>query len=131
MKLRNRLVLSGGLGVAGGAALMGGAIFLLHRMSLRPLVTGVWAWLLLAFLLFFSVVEIPIMVFGMRHMLDNPWGKRLAILTNAAFTLFAVVYALPFLLLTAKVGIGVAMAGLSLIRFAGALWFVPGGQSSS
>ena len=126
-KLRSQLALSGGLGVVGGAALMGGALFLLHRIGIKPLVAGWATWLLLGFLLTFSLVEIPVMVFGMRQMGRGASGKRLAVLTNAPFTFFAAVYALPFLLLTGRVGIGLTLAALSLIRLAGALWFVPGG----
>ena len=127
--LRSQLALSGGLGVVGGAALMGGAFFLWQRMGIRPLVTGWATWLLLGFLLTFSLAEIPVMIFGMRQMGSSDSGGRLAVVTNAAFTLFAAVYAVPFLLLTGRVGIGVALAALSLVRLAGALWFVPGGLS--
>lgn len=128
--LRSQLALSGGLGVVGGAALMGGAFFLWQRMGLiSPLVTGWATWLLLGFLLTFSLAEIPVMIFGMRQMGSSASGGRLAVVTNAAFTFFAAVYAVPFLLLTGRVGIGVALAALSLVRFAGALWFVPGGLS--
>jgi hypothetical protein len=129
MRLRSRLAVSGGLGVVGGAALTGGALFLLHRTSFTFLVGGLGAWILLGFLLLFSLAEIPLMVFGMRRMVGSVPGRRLAILTNAVFTFFAAVYAAPFLLLTGRKGIGVALAGLSLVRFAGALWLVPDGQS--
>jgi len=128
-KLRSQLAVSGALGVMGGAALMGGALFLLQRTGLRPLVAGWAAWLLLAFLLAFSLAEIPTMIFGMRYLGDSVSGKRLVVLINAAFTFFAAVYALPFLLMTGRVGIGMALAALSLVRFAGGLWFVPSGLS--
>jgi hypothetical protein len=106
---------------------MGGALFLLHRTGIKPLVAGWSTWLLLGFLLTFSLVEIPVMIFGMRQMGRGASGKRLAVLTSAPFTFFAAVYAFPFLLLTGRVGIGLTLAALSLIRFAGVLWFVPGG----
>ncbi len=112
------------------AALMGGGLFLWHRIGLKPLVTGWLTWLLLGFLLVFSLAEIPVMIFGMRHMGDSDSGKRLAALVNVAFTFFAAVYAIPFLLLTGRVGIGLALAALSLFRFAGALWFVPRDSST-
>jgi hypothetical protein len=126
MTLRSQFVLSGGLGLAGGAVLTGGTLFLLWRMDLPPLITGLGVWLLLGLVLLFSVAEIPVMIFGMRQMVIASSGTQLAVLTNAAFTSFAAVYAAPFLLLTGQVGIGVGLASLGLVRFAGALVFVPG-----
>jgi hypothetical protein len=128
MSLRSRLALSGGVGVLGGAALTGGALFLLRDLRPAPLVSGVGIWLLLLFLLFFSLAEIPLMIFGMRHMVKDASAGGLVVVTNAAFTLFAAIYALPVLLLTTRVAMGLALAGLSLVRFAGALLFVPGAQ---
>jgi hypothetical protein len=125
-RLRNWLALSGGLGVVGGVALTGSAIFLLERTDLKPLVTGWATWLLLALVLAFSLGEIPLMLYGIRQMVTSTSGGRLAVLTNAAFTLFAAVYAVPFLLLTGRIGLGTALAGLCLVRFVCALWFVPG-----
>lgn len=127
MRLRSRLALSGGLGLVGGAVLMGGALFLWQRTVQKPLVTGWGVWLLLAFLLAFSLAEMPIMIIGMRHMRSSQVGLRLAVLTNAAFIFFAAVYAVPFLLLTGRTGVGLALASLSLLRLAAALWCVPMG----
>ncbi len=114
-----------------GAALMGGGLFLWQCIGLKPLVTGWLTWLLLGFLLVFSLAEIPLMIFGMRHMGSSASGKRLVVLVNVAFTFFAAVYAVPFLLLTGRVGIGLALAALGMVRFVGALWFVPGGSSAN
>lgn len=113
-----------------GAALMGGALFLWQRIGPEPLVTGWLTWPLLGFLLVFSLAEIPLMIFGMRYMGSSASGKRLVTLVNVAFTFFAAAYAVPFLLLTGRVGIGLALAALSMVRFAGALWFVPGDSSA-
>ncbi len=90
-----------------------------------PLITGPATWALLGLLLLFSLAEIPLMIFGMHRMAVNTAGRRLAALTNVAFTFFAAVYAAPFLLLTGKVSISLALAGLCLVRFVGALLFVP------
>jgi hypothetical protein len=128
MRLRSQLAISGGVGVVGGAVLMGGALFLLRRTSLTPLVSGLGTWVLLAFLLIFSVAEIPLMIAGMRHMVGAVSGTWLVTLTNVAFTFFAAAYAVPFLLLTGWVSVGFALASLSLVRFGGALWLVPGGR---
>jgi hypothetical protein len=125
MTLRSQLTLSGLAGVAGGAALMGGAVWLLRQTGLPPLITGPATWALLGLLLLFSLAEIPLMIFGMRRMAVNAAGRRLAVLTNIAFTFFAAIYATPFLLLTGKVSISLVLAGLCLVRFVGVLLFVP------
>jgi hypothetical protein len=125
MTLRSQLTLSGLAGVASGAALMGGTVWLLRRTGLPPLIAGPAMWALLGLLLLFSLAEIPLMIFGMRRMAVNAAGRRLAALTNVAFTFFAAVYATPFLLLTGKVSISLVLAGLCLVRFGGALLFVP------
>ncbi len=131
MGLRSRLALSGGLGVVGGAALTGGAVFLLRRGIPSPLISGYWAWLLLAFLVCFSVAEIPVMILGMRQVVKNAPGRGLVELINFIFTFFAAIYAAPFLLLTGSISIGVGLAGLGLVRLIGALVFVPGAHQTS
>ena len=123
MTLRSRLALSGLAGIAGGAALMGGALFVSQRSGLTPLVTGRGATLaLLGFVLFFSLGEIPMMLFALRRLTASAAGVRPALVTNAAFTFFSAVYAAPFLLLTGQVEVSLALAGLCLVRLAGALW---------
>ena len=122
MTLRSRLALSGLVGIAGGAALMGGALFVFQRSGLAPLVTGRGAMLaLLGFVLFFSLGEIPLMIYALRRLTASAAGVRPALVTNAAFTFFSAVYAAPFLLLTGQVEISLALAGLCLVRLAGAL----------
>ena len=122
MTLRSRLALSGLAGIAGGAALMGGALFVSQRSGLSPLVTGRATLALLGFVLFFSLGEIPLMIFALRRLTASAGGTRPALVTNAAFTFFSAVYAAPFLLLTGQVEVSLALAGLCLVRLAGALW---------
>jgi hypothetical protein len=124
MKLRSQLALSGLVGVLGGVLLTVGILWLQRRIGLPPLVTGLWTWALLAVLLLFSLAEIPLMIFGMRHMIGSPSGTRLAVLTNGVFTFFAAVYATPFLLLTHRRVVGLMLAGLCLVRYVGALLLV-------
>jgi len=125
MTLRSQLALSGLAGIAGGAALMGGALFVSQRSGLPPLVTGRATLALLGFVLFFSLGEIPLMIYALRRLAGSVGGARPAVLTNAAFTFFGAVYAAPFLLLTGQVDVSLALAGLCLVRLAGALWFGP------
>lgn len=127
---RNQLAVSGAFGLVAGAALMGGALFLWQRVSPRPLVTGWLTWPLLGFLLVFSLAEIPLMIFGMKYVGSSASRKRLVVMINVVYTFFAAAYAAPFLLLTGRVGIGLALAALGMVRFLGALWFVPGDSSA-
>ncbi len=123
MTLRSRLALSGLVGIAGGAALMGGALFVSQRSGLTPLIAGRGGILaLLGFVLFFSLAEIPMMIYALRKLTASAAGVRPALVTNAAFTFFSAVYAAPFLLLTGQVEVSLALAGLCLVRLAGALW---------
>jgi hypothetical protein len=123
MTLRSRLALSGLAGIAGGAALMGGALFVWQRSGLTPLITGQRGMLaLLGFVLFFSLGEVPLMIYALRRLTASAAGVRPALATNAAFTFFSAVYAAPFLLLTGQVAVSLALAGLCLVRLAGALW---------
>jgi hypothetical protein len=124
MTLRSQLALSGLAGIVGGAALMGGALFVSQRSGLTPLVTGRGTLALLGFVLFFSLGEIPMMLFALRRLAASAGGARPAILTNAAFTFFGAVYAAPFLLLTGQIEVSLALASLCLVRLAGAAWFV-------
>jgi hypothetical protein len=117
------------MGIIAGATLTGGAVFLLQRGALLPLISGTWTWLLLVFLLGCSVAEIPVMVLGMRHLVKSSSTTRLLIPINFIFAFFAAVYALPFLLLTGRIGLGVGLAGLGLVRVLAALLFVPAAQA--
>jgi hypothetical protein len=130
MALRNRLAVSGGLGIVAGAALTGGAVFLLQRGALLPLLSGTWTWLLLAFLFCFSVAEIPVMILAMRQIAKSISTTGLITLINFIFAFFAAVYVLPFLLLTGRIGIGVGLASLGLVRVLAAVLFIPAAQSS-
>jgi hypothetical protein len=125
MTLRSQLALSGLAGIVGGAALMGGALFVSQRSGLTPLITGRGTLALLGFVLFFSLGEVPMMLFALRRLAGSAGGARPAILTNAAFTFFGAVYAASFLLLTGQVEVSLALAGLCLVRLAGALWLGP------
>ncbi len=93
----------------------------------RPLIV----WGLFLFLLTFSVLEIPIMIFSMQKMIEsvNPKAKYVVLLTNTAYTFFASVYAAPFILLTGQssleIAAGGALASLSIVRFITSLVFLP------
>ncbi len=89
--------------------------------------SGLYVWGFFLFLAFFSVVEIPVMIFGMRNIAtnDNPKAAYIVLFTNAVYTLFAAVYAAPFILLTGGIWAGSALASLTLARFASSVFFLP------
>ena len=82
---------------------------------------------LFLFLIFFSLTEIPVMIFGIRRIAVSakPKVRYLALLITAGYVFFGAVYAAPFIFLTGLVGLGIALAGLSVIRFITALIFLP------
>jgi len=66
------------------------------------------------------------MIFGIRRITAsaNPRAKYVALLVIAGYVFFAAVYAAPFILLTGWLGLGVALAALSLVRFITALVYL-------
>jgi hypothetical protein len=87
------------------------------------------------FLLFFSLAEIPVMIFALRRMQTsaNPRARYVVWVTNFGYTLFAAIYAAPFILLAGYSRLtliaGVLMSALGLIRFLTAIIFVPKSKS--
>jgi hypothetical protein len=130
MTRRSQLALSGLAGLFGGALLIGGAVWLATDGGLPHLVPDGWGSrallrsALAGFVLFFSLAEMPLMVFAMRRMAGSSSGRMAIMLTNAAFVCFAAVYAAPFIVLTGQMIPGAALASLCLARLACALLFV-------
>ena len=87
-----------------------------------------------AFLLLFSVVEIPVMIYSMRRIAASPNPKAMyaALITNAGYTFFAAVYAAPFILLagqsTVELTAGAMMGALSFVRFISSMVFLANAQ---
>jgi hypothetical protein len=72
-----------------------------------------------AFLLFIAVVEMPLMVIGMRQLVHSASTPRAIVLgTNAGYVAFASVYAAAFLLITRESAWALLLAALTLLRFA-------------
>ena len=129
---RKHLLTSGLLGLTGALLLTATAVAIMLQGWLPALLQPpLWVGGLFAFLLFFSLLEIPMMIFAMRKMADSPTpkAKHMVWLTNTAFTFFAAVYALPFILLAGDspltLGAGVALAALTIIRFISAMVYIP------
>jgi hypothetical protein len=119
------------IGLVGAVILTALCLFIVTQAWAPTLIVQPsYRWALFAFLAFFSIVEIPVMVVGIRRIAAsvNPKAKYVALLTSAGYVFFGAVYAVPFILLTGRVGLGTALAALSLIRFITAIFFLPSTQ---
>ena len=130
---RISIALTGLVGFIGAIVLTALCIAVMVQGWIPALVTDpLLVWIIFLFLAFFSVVEIPVMIFGIRRLAAsaNPRAKYVALLTNAMYTFFAAVYAAPFILLTGYLWAGAALAALSLARLISAIIFMPTKQAN-
>ena len=129
---RGHLVFSGLFGLTGS--------LLLTTVSVAVMVLGyipvllqqpLFIWGLFLFLLVLSLLEIPVMILALRRMAvsTTPKANYVTMLTNMAYTFFAAVYAMPFILLAGatwqELLAGIGLALLSVVRFVTSLVFVP------
>lgn len=125
---RSSIILTGSIGLIAAIILTGFCLFVMAQEWIPTLIARqTYVWALCSFLIFFSVAEIPFMIFGIRRIAAsaNPKAKYVALVTNAGYTFFGAVYAAPFILLTGWLGLGIALAALSLLRFFTAIFFLP------
>ena len=126
---RSSIWWTGLAGLVGAVGLTAVCLFLAtQKWSPALLAKPIYVWGLFLFLLFFSLVEIPVMIFSIRRIVasPNPKARYVALLITAGYPFFAAVYAAPFILLTGRVVVGGAMAALAVVRFVSALLFLPG-----
>jgi hypothetical protein len=72
-----------------------------------------------------SLVEIPLMIFGLRRLaIERPSTRWLVPGLNAVYVSFAGVYGTPVLVLTGSLACGWILCGLGLVRAATALFLV-------
>ena len=129
---RGLLVFSGLFGLTGS--------LLLTTVSVAVMVLGyipvllqqpLFIWGLFLFLLALSLLEIPVMIMALRRMVTStaPRANYVTMLTNMAYTFFAGVYAMPFILLAGatwqELLAGIGLALLSVVRFFTSMVFVP------
>ena len=123
--LYQRAGLAGLIGAAGLTTL---CLFIMAQGWLPRLVSRpIFVWGIFLFLAFFSIVEIPLMIYAIRRLAvgANPRARYIALLTNTGYVFFAAVYAAPFILLTSEVWLGAALATLSLVRLIAAIIYLP------
>ena len=129
---RTSIILTGLVGLV-GAILLTALCLLVMISGYIPVILSrpLFVWGLFLFLLFFSVVEIPVMIVGIGRIAEssNPKAKYVALFTTAGYTFFAGVYAAPFILLTGQstltLAAGALLGSLCIVRFISAVMFLP------
>ncbi len=115
--MKRALALSGFIGLLFGAGIYAGASVLTTLLPI--LVQGVvGAAIIFAIVLFFSLAEMPMMLFALRQMTRRTNPRRMVIIVFSLYVMFASVYASIFVLLTGQVVWGLALALLCAVRFA-------------
>ena len=129
---QHNIVVTGIIGLFGAIFLTALFIFVMVVGWIPPLMSQpVFVWGAFFFLLFFSVIEIPVMIFSMRRMADsvNPRAKYVVLFTNAAYVFFAAAYALPFIVMAGSsyfnLAAGALLASLCIVRFISSMVFLP------
>jgi hypothetical protein len=120
------LLLSGWGGLLACGLAVAVSVWLVESAILAPPLPHPLISLLLIIILGgFSLAEIPLMVIALRRLAaersDNLgfiWGL------NGLYVFFAAVYGVPVLLITGNVSWGLALCGLSVVRFATSLLIV-------
>ena len=112
-------VISGTVGLLAGAVVYWGAGAVAQRIPIL-VQGGVGAAIVFVTLLLISLIEIPMMLFGLRYLVRSQITPRaLVIGAFTVFVMFASVYALVFVLLTGEFTWGLVLAALCLLRFTG------------
>lgn len=134
---RTSAVLTGLAGLVGAVLLTLFCLYVITAGWIPVLITrSSLVWSLFGFLLFFSILEIPVMIIGIRRIgaSENPKSGYVALITNTGFTFFASVYAAPFILLagqsTLELAAGALLGGLSFVRFLTSVIFLPHAQTN-
>lgn len=110
---RTNVMLTGLVGLVGAMVFTALCLFVVVQEWIPILFSGpAVVWGLFLFLAVFSIAEIPVMIFGMRKIVEsgNPRAENIALFTNAVYIFFAAAYAAPIILLTGSLWSGVALA---------------------
>ncbi len=124
---RRNIFLTAALGLLGAIIITVVCVYLILNDSVPILINNLLLTqaTFISFLVL-SVLEIPLMIFGMRQMQNsvNQKAGYALLLTNISYPFFGGVYACCFILLTGQVWFGSGLALLSFVRFATALIFL-------
>lgn len=120
--MKRDLLWTGIVGLLGGSALYAGASVLSLRIPIflaHPLVTAS----IFAFLLLLALLEVPMMVFGLRQMARSAsTPRRLLQVMFAIYVAFAAFYASLFVLLTAQIAWGLVIVAVCVLRWLSGRW---------
>ncbi len=116
------LVVSGVIGLLVGVAALMIASWV--KSFVPPLIQGrLGATIAFGILLAIALIEMPLMVFGLRQMArESQTPRTLVIGTFALYTSFASVYASAFVLATGEVVMGIILAVLTVPRLISGIW---------
>jgi hypothetical protein len=120
--MRRDLLSSGIIGLLAGAGVYLGASALSARLPIL-LQSGIVVAIVFGFLFLLVLIEIPMMLFGLRQMArGDSTPRRLLLATFGLFVAFASVYASAFVLLTGQMALGLVIVGLCVVRFISGIW---------
>lgn len=131
---RTNVLVSSGMGLI--VCLVGTTLALLARPWLPPwpawLNLPLMAWGIFLFLIAFALLEIPVMVYGLRKIAagNSPRSPTITLVGNGIYVAFPLIYALPNLLLTnaSLIWLGIVISATSFLRFASSIIFLPSVQ---
>jgi len=125
---RRNILITGLIGLVGAVFLTALCLFVMANEWLPVLIDDTsLAWGIFLFLTFFSVAEIPLMVYGIRRIGESAQAsaRYIALVATAGYCFFGAIYAAPFILLTGGLTLGAVLASLSFARFVSAVVFIP------
>jgi hypothetical protein len=122
MTLKRDLAIAGGAGLLCGVGIYVGASALSTRLP--TLLQGeIVVAITFVFLFAIALMEIPMMLFGLRQMARSPsTPRRLVLGTFTVYVAFAAVYASAFVLLTGQIVLGLVLAAVCFVRLVSGVW---------
>jgi hypothetical protein len=121
-QLRRDMTIAGIIGLFCGVGVYVSASTLSTRIPilLQGMLLGAIAF---AFFFLLALVEIPMMLFGLRQMARSAsTPRRLLLATFGFYVAFSSVYASAFVMLTGQVAFGLVLAGLCVARLVSGSW---------
>ena len=115
---RRNITLAGGVGVIAGIIAI--AAIIAFRPAEWPALLAPYPivhWAIFVFLGGISLAEMPLMIFTLRKLIADNVSPVVILLIVVAFVFFAGVYALPNLLLTEKLWMGITLSMLIFLRW--------------
>jgi hypothetical protein len=120
--MQRDLTLSGIIGLLIGAGAYAGASALSARLVILLHGTIVIA-IAFVILLLLALLEVPMMVLGLRQMArSNSTPRWLVVATFGFYVAFAAVYASAFVLLTGQIAWGLVIAAVCVARLGSGIW---------